>query len=124
MKALVLVAHGSRRQASNDEVVALSKVITEQLKDEYPIVETGFLELAEPLIPDAINCCVQQGATDVCVVPYFLSAGRHVQEDVPAEVNKAREMNKDIPMVVLPHIGGAPMMIDLIRDTVMNRNNT
>lgn len=121
MKALVLVAHGSRRQASNDEVSALAKVISEVMKNEYPIVEAGFLELAAPLIPDAIDRCIQQGATDVCVVPYFLSAGRHVQEDVPAEVDKARAIHKDIPMTVLPHIGGAAMMVDLIQDTVKNR---
>jgi len=121
MKALVLVAHGSRRQASNDEVVALAKLIEQQMKSEYPIIEAGFLELAEPLIPNAIDQCVQQGATDVCVVPYFLSAGRHVQEDVPAEVDKAREMHSQIPMEVLPHIGGSAMMIDLIRDSVSNR---
>jgi len=124
MKALVLVAHGSRRQASNDEVRALSSTIAKEMGNDYPIIEAGFLELAEPLIPDAIDCCVRQGATEVCVVPYFLSAGRHVHEDVPAEVDKARHMHRDIPMITLPHIGGAPMMIDLIRDTVMKGNNT
>jgi len=121
MKALVLVAHGSRRQASNEEVVALSKRIEENFKSEYPIIETGFLELAEPLIPDAIDQCVKKGATDVCVVPYFLSAGRHVQEDVPEEVDKARQMHPDIPMDVLPHIGGSAMMIELIKHSVDNR---
>lgn len=123
MKALVLVAHGSRRQASNDEVRALSKKIAKEMGNDFPIIVTGFLELAKPLIPDAIDASIKQGATDVCVVPYFLSAGRHVQEDVPAEVEKARKMHSEIPMVTLPHIGGAPMMIDLIRDTVMNRTD-
>ena len=123
MKALVLVAHGSRRLASNQEVITLSKVIAEQMKEEYPIIEAGFLELAEPLIPDAINCCANQGASDVCIVPYFLSAGRHVQEDVPAEVDKARAMNSEIPMEILPHIGASDLMLDLIRNSVMNRNN-
>ena len=123
MKALVLVAHGSRRLASNQEVITLSKVIAEQMKEEYPIIEAGFLELAEPLIPDAINCCVNQGASDVCIVPYFLSAGRNVQEDVPAEVDKARAMNSEIPMEILPHIGASDLMLDLIRNSVMNRNN-
>ena len=121
MKALVLVAHGSRRQASNDEVVALSKRIEEQMKSEYPIIETGFLELAEPLIPNAIDQCVKEGATDICVVPYFLSAGTHVQHDVPAEVDKARQMHPNIPMDVIPHIGGSVMMIELIKQSVVNR---
>ncbi len=123
MKALVLVAHGSRRQASNDEVRALSEKIAGEMQDEYSIVEAGFLELAEPLIPDAIDCCVKQGATDVCVVPYFLSAGRHVQEDVPAEVQKARDTHSHIPMQVLPHIGGAPQMIELIRNSVLSQRD-
>lgn len=121
MKALVLVAHGSRREASNDEVRALADKIAQKMGADFPIVKTGFLELAEPLIPDAIELCIQQGATDVCVVPYFLSAGRHVQQDVPAEVDKAQQANAHIAMEVLPHIGGSAMMLNLIHDSVMNR---
>ncbi len=120
MKALVLVAHGSRRKVSNEEIIALSKVITEEMKGDFPIVEAGFLEFAEPGIPEAINDCIEKGATDVCVMPYFLSAGRHVFEDVPDEVNKARKLNKHIPMTVLPHIGGMPQMVSLVRESVMN----
>jgi sirohydrochlorin ferrochelatase len=119
MKALVLVAHGSRRQASNEEVIALSRVIAREMKDEYPIVEAGFLELAEPSIPDALDRCVRQGATDICIVPYFLSAGRHVHEDIPGEVDKARAMHANTPMTILTHIGGSPQMKDLIRLAVM-----
>jgi sirohydrochlorin ferrochelatase len=118
MKALVLVAHGSRRQASNEEVIALSAVIAREMKDEYPIVEAGFLELAEPSIPDALDRCVRQGATDICIVPYLLSAGRHVHEDIPGKVDKARAIHTDIAMTILPHIGGSPQMKDLIRDVV------
>jgi sirohydrochlorin ferrochelatase len=118
MKALVLVAHGSRRQTSNEEVIALSAVIAREMKDDYPIVEAGFLELAEPSIPEAIDRCVRQGATDICIVPYFLSAGRHVHEDIPGEVDKARAMHAHTAMTILPHIGGSPHMKDLIRDVV------
>lgn len=119
MKALVLIAHGSRRKASNEEVTTLTKVIMQEINDEYPIVVACFLELAEPLIPDALDHCAKQGATDICVVPYFLSAGRHVHEDIPAEVDKARKMHPDVPMTILPHIGGSPLMKDLIRGLVV-----
>ena len=51
-------------------------------------MDCGFLELAEPSIPDGIQRCIDAGATEVVVVPYFLSAGRHVSEDIPAEVEK------------------------------------
>ena len=118
MKALLLVAHGSRRQASNEEVIALSGVVAREMKDDYPIVQAGFLELAEPSIPEALDRCVRQGATDICILPYFLSAGRHVHEDIPGEVDKARAMHADIAMTILPHIGAALQMKDLIRNVV------
>jgi sirohydrochlorin ferrochelatase len=118
MNALVLIAHGSRRHASNEEIISLAANIAEALKDDYPIVQAGFLELAEPLIPDAIDRCVQRGASSVVVVPYFLSAGRHVHEDIPAEVDKARAMHADVPITILPHIGGSALMPDMIRQLV------
>jgi len=97
----------------------LSGVIARDIKDDYPIVEAGFLELEEPSIPEALDRCVRQGATDICVMPYFLSAGRHVHEDIPGEVDKARAMHANIPMTILTHIGGSPQMKDLIREVVM-----
>ena len=123
MKALVLIAHGSRRKASNEEIITLSRQISKELNHEFPIIEAGFLELAEPLIPDAISSCVQQGATEVCIVPYFLSAGRHVQEDVPYEVEKSRQMHNHVSITIIPHIGGSPQMINLIRESVMTELN-
>jgi sirohydrochlorin ferrochelatase len=115
MKALVLAAHGSRRQASNEEVIALSRLISKNMAADFPIITTGFLELTEPSIPDAIDLCVQQGATDVQVLPYFLAAGRHVEHDLPAEIVAARKIHTGLPVNVLPHIGGSPNMIGLIQ---------
>ena len=62
MKALLLIAHGSRRQASNDEVVSLADAIAGEMNDEYPIVQAGFLEIVQPSITEAIDRCVQLGA--------------------------------------------------------------
>jgi sirohydrochlorin ferrochelatase len=118
MKALLLIAHGSRRQASNEEVVALSAAIALEMKDDYPIVEAGFLELAEPSIPEVLDRSVRKGATDIYIVPYFLSAGRHVHVDIPGEVAKARAMYNGIAMTILPHIGASLQMKDLFRNVV------
>jgi len=120
MKALLLIAHGSRRQASNDEVVALSEAIAEEMKDEYPVVRAGFLEIVQPSITEAIDSCVQLGATEVFVVPFFLSKGRHVFEDVPGEVNKAREIHGQISIIITPHVGASPGLKDLIQDLVVD----
>jgi len=118
MKALVIVAHGSSREASNQEVIALAVRMKESLASEYPLVNAGFLELAEPLIPASIEQCIEQGATDISVLPYFLSAGRHVQEDVPNEVQSVINKFPKVKITILSHIGGLPQMDNLIREAV------
>ena len=124
MKALVLVAHGSRRATSNQEVVELCKTVAQELKHEFALVQAGFLEFAQPAIPEAIDICIQQGALEVSILPYFLSAGNHVYQDVPAEVEKAKQKHVGIPMVITMHAGAMPQMKDLVLAAVSSRDQS
>jgi len=108
MKALIIVAHGSRREASNEEVRQIAHQVAGIAGDEYALVVSGFLELVEPSIPDGIQQCIDAGATEVVVLPYFLSAGRHVVEDVPAEIKLAQDKNPSIRITQAPYLGSAP----------------
>ena len=65
MNAFLLIAHGSRRKESNDEVHALSKKIIEQNSGQFDELRCCFLELAKPLIPDAIEQLVLNGANQI-----------------------------------------------------------
>ena len=107
MRALVVVAHGSRRASSNDEVRALTEQIRPQAK-EFDLVSCAFLELAEPSIPDGINAVIAAGAEEVVVLPYFLSAGRHVVEDIPGLVAQTKAQNPTVDIQVAPYLGTAP----------------
>ena len=60
-KALVVVAHGSRREASNEEVRALAERLSRMPGNEYDSVTAAFLELAEPLIPDGVVQAIDAG---------------------------------------------------------------
>lgn len=108
MKALVIVAHGSRRAASNEEVGELACELAGLVADKFPIVSVGFLELAEPLIPDSLEKVIAQGATEISVFPYFLSAGRHVVTDVPNEVMVIQDKYPDIQITMLHYLGVMP----------------
>lgn len=114
MKALLLVAHGSRRKQSNDEVVLLAEKFKSQCSQQYNIVNAAFLELAEVLIPDGIKQCVTDGATSIVVLPYFLNSGRHVVEDVPNIINDCIGQYPDIEISLAPHLGASDLMMDLI----------
>jgi sirohydrochlorin ferrochelatase len=78
--AALLIAHGSRRPEANRDLVDLAFAI--RGRTHYPIVEVAYLEVVEPTIPQGARRCVEQGATRVSLLPYFLSAGAHVVEDL------------------------------------------
>ena len=114
MHALLLIAHGSRRKESNDEVRKLSKKIIKNNNGEFDIFLCSFLELAEPLIPDAISDLISQGATKITIFPYFLAVGLHVAEDIPEEIDKAKNIYPNVEFHTLPHLGVIDEMPNLI----------
>lgn len=117
-KALLLVAHGSRRAASNIEVVRLADQLQADLAADFTMVKAAFLELAEPSIPEGITACADAGADHVVVLPYFLNSGRHVAEDIPAEIETARQQLPDIKITLKAHIGASPEMHQLLLKAV------
>jgi sirohydrochlorin ferrochelatase len=117
MQALVLIAHGSRRQASNQEVLDLASRLRQPAGDRYQLIKAGFLEIAEPSIPEAIETCIQSGATSIVVVPYFLAAGRHVAEDIPHIVKPVAEQHPQVKIRISEHIGMSDSMTRLILDS-------
>ena len=89
MNALLLVAHGSRAQSANDEVRSLARTLGQNIGQTFGWIDCAFLEIAELSIAERIQTCIQNGADNITVLPYFLAAGRHVTKDIPAELEKA-----------------------------------
>lgn len=117
MKSLVLVAHGSRREASNEEVRELARRLASRAQPAgFSEVSAAFLELAEPSIPDGIVRAVDKGAEQVVVLPYFLSAGRHVVTDIPEEVEKAQSLRPDADIRTVSYLGSAEAVLDVLME--------
>lgn len=117
MNTLLLIAHGSRRQQSNDEVKVLAEKLAQQCSGQYEIIHAAFLELAEPSIPQGIKKCVDDGAATVTVLPYFLNSGRHVVEDIPGIVAEAKKHHPDVDIKVAQHLGASDLMMELLIST-------
>lgn len=120
MQALLIIAHGSRRSESNDEIRDLARKVAHQSGDLYGFVGSAFLELAEPSIPDGIQQCIDQGATTVTIMPFFLSAGRHVVTDVPEMVREKQREYPDVQVRMAPYLGVSSLMPDLILQSAGN----
>ena len=119
MKSLLIIAHGSRRKESNEEVRALAGRISQLEKTGYDEVTAGFLEIAEPSIPDGLEACIKRGAKQVVVFPYFLAAGRHVVEDIPEEIEPVVARYPDVYVRIAPHLGMAAALPEIILDTAL-----
>ncbi|WP_435235751.1 sirohydrochlorin chelatase [Psychromonas sp. PT13] len=117
MKALLLVAHGSRRKQSNEEVIKLAEKLKANSTAQYEIIHAGFLELADPLIPDGIKQCIDEGASSIIVLPYFLNSGRHVVEDIPNIVEQTQVNYPNIEIKIAAHLGASELMMDLLIDS-------
>ena len=101
--AILLMAHGSRIPEANDavhEIAAMVKAMT-----GYDNVEVSFREQHLPNIQQGIDACVAKGAKRVILMPYFLFIGAHVQEDLPEEMNRARERYPRVEFAMGTHLG-------------------
>lgn len=109
MKALLLIAHGSRKVSSNQEVADLAQKLTNHRSD-FALIGHGFLELTTPKVPDAVAELVKKGATEIVLLPYFLAAGMHVSEDLPELLEQAKQAHGDVTFTLLEHLGAAELM--------------
>ena len=110
-EAVLLVGHGSRREKSNQQVRTLAAGMEKRLG--VP-VDVGFLELAEPSIPDAI-AGLAAAVSRVSVVQLSLFAASHVKNDVPVAIQQARA-NHDLTIHNGSHLGVHPAIVDLLDD--------
>ncbi|MFN0051067.1 MAG: sirohydrochlorin chelatase [Planctomycetales bacterium] len=109
---VLLIAHGSRRAEANADLVQLADIL--RSRGEYPIVETSYLEIAQPDISTGGARCVARGATRVKMFPYFLSAGAHVVEDLEASRQELAARFPGVDFQLCPHLGLHPLMVDIV----------
>jgi sirohydrochlorin ferrochelatase len=114
--AVLLIAHGSRRQSANDDLVRLAELVREQRPDA--IVEIAYLELAPPDIPTAVRRCVERGAIRVLLLPYFLSTGEHVGGDLERFRDEFARQHPGITFTVCPPLGLHPLLIQVVLDRI------
>ncbi|HCS53041.1 CbiX/SirB N-terminal domain-containing protein [Rubinisphaera sp.] len=114
--AILLIAHGSRRQQANDDLFKLADMVRKARPDS--VIESSFLELTEPTIPQGAEKCVASGATRVLMFPYFLSAGTHVVDDLEEFRHNFAEKWPNVEFKVCPHLGLHPLMVEIVFDRI------
>ena len=114
MNTLIILAHGSRREESNQEIKELTKKVKVLAGANYDLIEYAYLEVVSPSLPEAIDSAVNNGAVKITVFPYFLNSGNHVKRDIPEMVNNAKGKYPDCEFNISACIGMIENMPDLI----------
>lgn len=133
--AYLLVSHGSRDPRPQIALEHLAKLVTQRLHHrtpiraeqhrlaQVPLIGTAVLELAplplhqqiQQFAEHAMSC----GYESVQIVPLFLLAGVHVVEDIPAEVEMARQkLQNKIHLHLCVHLGSQARLWQLLLNPV------
>jgi sirohydrochlorin ferrochelatase len=110
--AILLIAHGSRRPEANRDLVQLAEMLRPRVPEK--LVEIAYLELAEPSIPAGLKKCLDQGARQIEMLPWFLSAGSHVADDLTRFRNEFMAAHGDVSVALHPPLGLHPLMVDIL----------
>ena len=122
MKALIILAHGSRKQESNQEIEILTNDVRALIKKhfdrdirlQFSIVDYAFLEIAEPSLTNSIEKVVSKNISEITIFPYFLNSGVHIKNDIPNIVKNARSKHPGCKFIILPPIGSYKEMPKII----------
>jgi len=115
---IIIVDHGSRRAQSNQMLEEVARLFGERFTQRFEIVEPAHMEIAEPSIAAAYARCVERGATNVVVCPFFLGPGKHWTQDIPRLTSEAAAQFPQTRFHVTPTLGIDDLILDLLEKRV------
>lgn len=115
--ALLVMIHGSPRPIANADMFRVVEVV--KSRGVFPIVEVGFMECNEPSIPEAIDRCVEQGASCITAVPYFLHTGTHVADDLPTLMEEGRLRHPNTIFSMGEYLGRSESLTDILETRIL-----
>ena len=113
----VIFAHGSTVAEANHAV----DVVAEQaaVAAGFDLYSSAFLDCAHPTLSEAVLDLVARGASDVIVIPYFLTLGIHMQRDLPALVRDLEAGTPGLKIRVTPPLDGHPSLSRIVAERAL-----
>ncbi|NMF89453.1 sirohydrochlorin chelatase [Aromatoleum petrolei] len=99
---ILLVGHGSRNRAGNDEIERFAAEWRAR-RPEWRI-EACFIEYADVLLDTGLDRAAR-GAKRVIVIPFILNAAGHVKMEIPAAIEAARGRHPGVAFDCTRHLG-------------------
>ncbi|ADZ91399.1 cobalamin biosynthesis protein CbiX [Marinomonas mediterranea] len=114
---IILLAHGSPDTKWKEPFEVITSNIVEKVGSDR--VSLAFMELTTPTLEDVIQS-LPVSKQKLAVLPLFLAVGRHLRQDVPAQIEDiSQAQNRDITL--LPPIGDDNAVRDAIEQSIIGR---
>ena len=114
--AVLLIGHGTRLAAGVAEFHALADQLQRALPDR--VCRTGFLELVEPSVPEALETLWRQGCRRVTALPALLMAAGHVKNDIPVMLNAFQAEHPEMRITFGADLGIHPNLLRVARERI------
>lgn len=111
-QAVILLGHGSRVPDAGRHMEKVASGLKE--KYGYEIVEVCYLSRLGPHFPETFEKCVDQGAQEITVIPYFLHDGLHLVLDIPLMMQEIANHYPGIKVVMGRNLGFDDVLVDLV----------
>ncbi|HEY9691933.1 MAG TPA: sirohydrochlorin chelatase [Oculatellaceae cyanobacterium] len=128
-RPLLLIGHGTKDQEGRQSLLDFAAAY-QSLDTSRPVLPC-FLELTGPTIQEGVDRCIEEGYTELSVLPILLFAARHNKFDITNELDRARARHPQLKFHYGRHFGITPAIIDLWRsrlaqidDPDYNRSDT
>lgn len=115
-KAVVVLGHGSRRQEANAELEEIINLLA-QRHDGW-LIQKAYAEFAEPTLEQAVESLLEQGITDIVLMPFFLTMGNHLNKNLPDRLAKLTAVNPHLSITEARHLGADLLMVQLIEKRI------
>ena len=115
-EAIILIGHGSRIPGAGRDMEEVVRRVKE--KYGYQIIEICFMSGLGPHFPEVFEKCVNQGATKILVIPYFLHEGRHLIQDIPEMMKEEAKRFPGVKVIMGKGFGFDEALVDLVHRRV------
>lgn len=116
MKGVLILAHGSRVEATKNTINAVVDMVREKITDRP--IEIAYMEFCEENIEHGIKTLADKGVTEIKVVPYFLFEGIHIRKDIPEEIEEILKKYPGISVEMGKTLGVDERLADILADRI------
>ena len=111
---VILYAHGARDPRWAEPFLRLRGLVAARAPER--VVGIAFLDYLQPDLAGAVRQLSAQGVTHVRVVPLFFGRGGHLRDDLPRQLEAAREAVPGVALEVTQAAGESDRVLEALAD--------